>query len=91
MIDEALSNAVITYVGYDTDTAIPRRHPDRIAHGGLRRAVLAIVAEVDREQPGDQGLWVWGAEVSKRVGEKHPQLSVEALDALTALVTFDWR
>ncbi|MBW9110542.1 hypothetical protein JNB63_06265 [Microbacterium trichothecenolyticum] len=91
MIDEALSSAVITYVGYDTDTAIPGRHPDRIADEGLRREVLAIVATVDREEPGDQGLWVWGSEVAKRVGEQYPQLSSEALDALKALITFEWR
>ncbi|HKP05791.1 MAG TPA: hypothetical protein VJU58_00930 [Microbacterium sp.] len=91
MIDEVLSKAVITYVGYDTDAALPGRHPERIADGDLRREVLAIVAAVDREEPGDQGLWVWGAEVATRVGEKYPQLSPEALDALKALITFEWR
>lgn len=91
MIDEALSRAIVTYVGYDTDTAIPGRHPDRIPDADLRRRVLDIVAAVDREEPGSQGLWAWGAEVAAKTSALHPELSAEALDALKALITFEWR
>lgn len=91
MRDEIVSKAVIAYVGWDTDAALPGRHPERIADGSLKDHVLEIIAMVDAEEPGSQGLWEWGREVGDKVSSRFPGLSTEAVDALVALITFEWR
>lgn len=91
MKDERLSAAFLSYVGWDTDATLPGRHPDRIADGSLKNRALEVIAMVDAEKPGRQGLQEWGLEVGDKTRTLFPGLSREAIDALVALVAFEWR
>lgn len=90
-MDELLSRAVIAYVGWDTDVALPGRYPERVADGLLKDRVLEIIALVDAEELGSQSLWEWGREIGGKVSSRFPQLSEDAVVALVALITLDWR
>ena len=89
--DERLSAAVVAYVGYDGASALPGRHPERIADDVLRAQVQTIVAAVDRKTPGAQGLSQWAADLTAEIDREHPGLTPEAVAALVALETFEWR
>lgn len=90
--DEELSAAVLTYVGFDRDSAVPGRHLDRIADGQLRSRVMALISEVD-SLPGDgsQDLFAWAEQRRVAIAEAHPELTDDALIALRALLSFEWR
>ena len=87
-----LSAGVIAYTGFGTD-AIPGHHPERIADPAVRAQVVAIMQEVNAIRPGDDArdLFAWGERQRTIVGERHPELSERALDAVRALLTFEWR
>ncbi|QEW02332.1 hypothetical protein [Microbacterium lushaniae] len=93
MVDDILSTAVLAYVGFDRDAAVPGRFPARIDDPELRRRVVDIVAEVDADAgPGTgENLSAWGDALAAGVRERHPELSDEALAALKALLTFEYR
>ncbi|WP_448719991.1 hypothetical protein [Microbacterium natoriense] len=91
MTDLPFSRAVIAYVGWDTDAALPGRHPERIPDASMRDRVLDVIKMVDAEEPGYRGLWEWGREVGDNVSSRFPQLSKEAVDAVVALISFEWR
>lgn len=86
-----LNNAIVSYVGWDTDAALPGRYPERIEDAGLKRQVLAVISQADAEEPGNQDLWVWGRQVGAKLSSEHPELSQEAIEAIIALITFEWR
>lgn len=93
MVDDSLSSAVVTFVGYDGDGAVPGRYPSRIGDPDLRQGVLEILTEIDHDADlrAAGNLSAWGNALVARVSERHPELSGEALAALTALLTFEWR
>lgn len=91
MIDDVLSSAVVRYVGVDMDAAVPGRHPDRIADGAIRARVVAIVAEADAAEPGVGDLFAWAESVRNAIALNHPELSPDALVALRALISYEWR
>lgn len=93
MADSQLSGAVLTYVGYDRDASVPGRFPSRIEDADLRRRVLEIIAEVDAEADPSTAhdLSAWGDDLAARAGERHPELSADALQAIKALLTFEYR
>lgn len=86
-----LSGGIIAFVGWDTDAALPGRHPERIQDLVLRERVLEVIAHADSEEPGSQDLWEWGKGVGRRLGSEYPELSQGAIDAIVALITFEWR
>lgn len=91
MIDTRLSEAVVAFVGWDTQVAIPGRHPDRIADAALRTQVQEIVDFADRRPPGHGGLQEWGRALAKSLATEFPELSARAVDAVVALQTYEWR
>jgi hypothetical protein len=92
-VDEALSSGVLTYVGFDRDSSLPGRHPGRIEDPELRQRVVDLVAEVDAVRPGEDArdLFAWAESRRAEVATAHPELSDEALIALRALISFEWR
>lgn len=93
MSDDALSSAVVAFVGYDGGGAVPGRWPARIADPLSRRTVRELMAEVDgyADPRGADDISVWGDALVARVRERHPELSGEALAAIKALLTFEYR
>jgi hypothetical protein len=57
----------------------------------LKDRAVEVIAMVDAEKPGRQGLWEWVLEVDDKARTRFPGRSREAIDALVALVTFEWR
>ncbi|MBQ3358777.1 MAG: hypothetical protein IJG47_07745 [Microbacterium sp.] len=90
-MDDALSDAIVAFVGWDTDASIPGRHPDRIVDVSLRERVLKVVRAADAERPDSRDLGEWGRVVGARVAREHPDISPAAVRAIVALVTYEWR
>ena len=90
-VDERLSAAVLTYVGYDGVSAIPGHHPERIVDQEIRDRARAIVSFVNEKTPSSQGLSQWGMELRAEIHDEHPELNNDAVTALVALLTFQWR
>ncbi|WP_157428448.1 hypothetical protein [Agromyces salentinus] len=93
MIDFALSDAVVAYVGFDGESAVPGRHRDRIADPVLQERVAQVVNHAELREPGNeaQGVLAWAQQRRDAVGRAHPELSGRALDAICALISFEWR
>jgi len=91
VVDERLSAAVLTYVGYDGLSAIPGHHPERIVDVELRARTETILAVVEQRAPGSQGLTKWGRELRAEIHAEHPELNDGAVAALVALLCFQWR
>jgi len=89
--DASLSEAVITFVGWDTEAALPGRHPERVTNPEIRRRVLEVVATVDEEVSAAQGHWDWTLATGRNIEAQHPDLSSDAIDAILALITYEWR
>jgi hypothetical protein len=55
--------------------------------------VVDLVAEVDAVRPGEDArdLFAWAESRRAEVATAHPELSDEALIALRALISFEWR
>lgn len=91
MTDVGLSDAVVAFVGWDTDAALPGRHPERVTDAALRARVQMVVDSADRQVPGAGDLQEWGRAVGESLRAEFPELSERAVDALVALSTYEWR
>lgn len=90
MVDDEFSRAVIAYTGFDTGT-LPGHHPDRVEDPEVLARVRAIVAEADAVPFSEEELPVWAERVRTTMQERYPELTPEALVALRALVSYEWR
>lgn len=87
MIDEELSRAIRAFVG----ATVPARRHERLPADVPAERVDAVLALIDGEGPGDEELWAWGDRMAERVREAHPELSEDAVQAIEALIAFEWR
>lgn len=86
-----LSEGVLAYVGYDGDAAVPGRFPNRVDNT-IRARVLEVISYADGRRPGEgEDLFEWANRVSQQVGARFPELDEEALIAIRALESFEWR
>lgn len=90
-MNQDLSKGIISFVGWGTGATLPGRHPERIEDPHLKHQVLAVISQADEEKPGDQDLWVWAAWVGEKLSSTHPEISQDAIEAIIALITFEWR
>jgi hypothetical protein len=96
--NDRLSQAIVDYVGFGA-TSQPQRDPGRVAESqdddgsAVLADTLAIVAELDSLQLDwtAQTLVTAGAGARATMAERHPELSEEALDALSWAFTYEWR
>ena len=86
-----MSAAILAFVGWDTDAAIPGRHPDRVADDALLHRVRAIIDRADATWQGGESLQEWGRTLGRRIAADEPDVSGEAIGAIVALLTYEWR
>ncbi|MFL0412382.1 hypothetical protein ACH0AH_14550 [Microbacterium paludicola] len=86
-----LSEGVLAYVGYDGDAAVPGRCPSRV-DDAIGTRVREVISYADEHRPGEgEELFEWANRVSREVGGRFPELDEQALIAIRALVSFEWR
>ena len=92
MTDQALSDAITQFV-WREGAAIPGRHPENIVDAAMRERVAAIVADLDAIRPGEDAadLFVWSERQVRALARRYPGISEEAISALRALLSWQWR
>lgn len=93
MSSSDLSAGVVAFVGFDRDASVPGRFPARIADPALRERVLAVFRDVDADADPSQAVRLseWGDDLAARAHSRYPELSEDALKAIKALLTFEYR
>jgi hypothetical protein len=97
--DERLSQAVVAYIWGDGRRPWPSAHPDVVdARFGdeaveLLPHVLAILDELHQEPDRwlTDDLAAMGERISQALGDRHPELTGAAIDALAAHFTYTWK
>ena len=91
-VDLPFNEAVVQFVSMDVD-ALPGRHPERVQSDALRERVEHVIAELDAIRPDEssENLFDWAEREVDRLALAHPELSLEAREALISLLSFTWR
>jgi len=91
-MDESLDEAIIHYVWSD-GAAVPGHHPESVGEPVLLRRVEAIIADLDAVRPGEnaEDLFPWSDREARAIATRHASLSEEAIAALRALLSWQWR
>ena len=92
MTDNDLSVAVVRYIWRD-GASIPGRHPENVPDPQLAERVRTVIADLDAIRPGDdaENLFAWSDRQARAVAERHAILDEEAIAALRALLSWQWR
>ncbi|KHK99519.1 hypothetical protein LK09_02485 [Microbacterium mangrovi] len=90
--DSDLSAALVRCVWRER-AAIPGRHPENISDPDLAERVRVVIADLDAIRPGDdaEDLFAWSDREARAVAAKHAILDEEAIVALRALLSWQWR
>lgn len=82
-----LSRAVREFVG----VTVPARRYEHLPAEVPREYIDGILALVDSDRPGGEDLSRWADRMAERLRAAHPELSEDAVQAITSLITFEWR